>query len=195
MGRIFNVQDTAIVEGSGPIVDRTRELLGPSDRAMLLPRAAKSYARSVTSRRDVSASRDPEQGTESLSRSDGRFRSDHRRHRLADSLEETSSPRFAKKQRLTLNLSPDFAGEGSFSRSVLPADLNGLNDLNLNSSLRFPPLSALSSLFNLRANAKSNNLLSRRVAPIDALQQRRHDGFCKSSLRIPSGVSAGLTRS
>lgn len=38
MGRIFNVQDTAIVEGSGPIVDRTREFLGPSDRAIILAR-------------------------------------------------------------------------------------------------------------------------------------------------------------
>jgi phthalate 4,5-dioxygenase len=38
MGRIFNVQDTAIVEGSGFIVDRTREFLGPSDRAIILAR-------------------------------------------------------------------------------------------------------------------------------------------------------------
>jgi phenylpropionate dioxygenase-like ring-hydroxylating dioxygenase large terminal subunit len=38
MGRIFNVQDTAIVEGSGPIVDRTREFLGPSDRAIIAAR-------------------------------------------------------------------------------------------------------------------------------------------------------------
>lgn len=38
MGRIFNVQDTAIVEGSGQIVDRTREFLGPSDRAIILAR-------------------------------------------------------------------------------------------------------------------------------------------------------------
>jgi len=38
MGRIFNVQDTAIVEGSGPIVDRTQEFLGPSDRAIILAR-------------------------------------------------------------------------------------------------------------------------------------------------------------
>jgi phenylpropionate dioxygenase-like ring-hydroxylating dioxygenase large terminal subunit len=38
MGRIFNVQDTAIVEGSGSIVDRTREFLGPSDRAIILAR-------------------------------------------------------------------------------------------------------------------------------------------------------------
>jgi len=38
MGRIFNVKDTAIVEGSGPIVDRTREFLGPSDRAIILAR-------------------------------------------------------------------------------------------------------------------------------------------------------------
>ena len=38
MGRIFNVQDTAIVEGSGPIIDRTREFLGPSDRAIIAAR-------------------------------------------------------------------------------------------------------------------------------------------------------------
>ncbi len=38
MGRIFNVQDTAIVEGSGPIVDRTKEFLGPSDRAIIAAR-------------------------------------------------------------------------------------------------------------------------------------------------------------
>ena len=38
MGRIFNVQDTAIVEGSGPIVDRTQEFLGPSDRAIIAAR-------------------------------------------------------------------------------------------------------------------------------------------------------------
>jgi hypothetical protein len=38
MGRIFNVQDTAIVEASGSIVDRTREFLGPSDRAIILAR-------------------------------------------------------------------------------------------------------------------------------------------------------------
>lgn len=38
MGRIFNVQDTAIVEGSGAIVDRTKEFLGPSDRAIIAAR-------------------------------------------------------------------------------------------------------------------------------------------------------------
>ena len=38
MGRIFNVQDTAIVEASGPIIDRTREFLGPSDRAIITAR-------------------------------------------------------------------------------------------------------------------------------------------------------------
>jgi len=38
MGRIFNVQDTAIVEGSGSIVDRTREFLGPSDKAIITAR-------------------------------------------------------------------------------------------------------------------------------------------------------------
>ena len=38
MGRIFNVQDTAIVEASGPIIDRTREFLGPSDRAIIAAR-------------------------------------------------------------------------------------------------------------------------------------------------------------
>ncbi|MGB7949192.1 MAG: Rieske 2Fe-2S domain-containing protein [Candidatus Binatia bacterium] len=38
MGRIFNVQDTAIVEGSGSIVDRTKEFLGPSDKAIIAAR-------------------------------------------------------------------------------------------------------------------------------------------------------------
>ena len=38
MGRIFNVQDVAIVEGSGEIVDRTKEFLGPSDRALIAAR-------------------------------------------------------------------------------------------------------------------------------------------------------------
>jgi len=38
MGRIFNVQDTAIVEGCGPVVDRTQEFLGPSDRAIIMAR-------------------------------------------------------------------------------------------------------------------------------------------------------------
>jgi phthalate 4,5-dioxygenase oxygenase subunit len=38
MGRIFNVQDSAIVEGSGPIVDRTQEFLGSSDRAIIAAR-------------------------------------------------------------------------------------------------------------------------------------------------------------
>ena len=38
MGRIFNVQDTAVVEGSGPIVDRTQEFLGPCDRAIIMAR-------------------------------------------------------------------------------------------------------------------------------------------------------------
>ena len=38
MGRIFNVQDTAIVEGSGAIVDRTKEFLGSSDRAIIAAR-------------------------------------------------------------------------------------------------------------------------------------------------------------
>lgn len=35
VGRIFNVQDTAIVEGRGPIVDRSQEFLGSSDRAII----------------------------------------------------------------------------------------------------------------------------------------------------------------
>ena len=35
MGRIFNVQDVAVVEGCGPIFDRTKEYLGSSDRALV----------------------------------------------------------------------------------------------------------------------------------------------------------------
>jgi hypothetical protein len=54
MGRIFNVQDTAIVEGSGPIVDRTREFLGPSDRAIIAAR--RQVLRAI---RDVEAGREP----------------------------------------------------------------------------------------------------------------------------------------
>jgi hypothetical protein len=38
MGRIFNVQDVAIVEGCGEIVDRSKEFLGPSDRAIIVAR-------------------------------------------------------------------------------------------------------------------------------------------------------------
>jgi phthalate 4,5-dioxygenase len=38
MGRIFNVQNTAIVEGAGAIVDRSREFLGPSDKALIMAR-------------------------------------------------------------------------------------------------------------------------------------------------------------
>ena len=38
MGRIFNVQDTAIVEGCGAIVDRSQEFLGASDRAIIAAR-------------------------------------------------------------------------------------------------------------------------------------------------------------
>jgi phenylpropionate dioxygenase-like ring-hydroxylating dioxygenase large terminal subunit len=53
MGRIFNVQDTAIVEGSGPIVDRTKEFLGPSDRAIIAAR--RQLLRAI---RDVEAGRE-----------------------------------------------------------------------------------------------------------------------------------------
>jgi hypothetical protein len=53
MGRIFNVQDTAIVEGSGPIVDRTKELLGPCDRAIIAAR--RQLLRAI---RDVEAGRE-----------------------------------------------------------------------------------------------------------------------------------------
>ncbi len=44
MGRIFNVQDTAIVEGSGPIVDRTRWSSSALATERSSPRAVKSYA-------------------------------------------------------------------------------------------------------------------------------------------------------
>src|SRR6185295_7629467 len=53
MGRIFNVQDTAIVEGSGAIVDRSREFLGPSDRAIIAAR--RQVLRAI---RDVEAGRE-----------------------------------------------------------------------------------------------------------------------------------------
>lgn len=53
MGRIFNVQDTAIVEGCGPIVDRSREFLGSSDRAIIAAR--RQMLRAV---RDVQAGND-----------------------------------------------------------------------------------------------------------------------------------------
>ena len=35
MGRIFNVQETAIVEGCGEIADRSQEFLGSSDKAII----------------------------------------------------------------------------------------------------------------------------------------------------------------
>ncbi len=53
MGRIFNVQDVAIVEGSGEIVDRTMEFLGPSDRALIVAR--RQVLRAI---RDLQAGRD-----------------------------------------------------------------------------------------------------------------------------------------
>jgi nitrite reductase/ring-hydroxylating ferredoxin subunit len=53
MGRIFNVQDVAIVEGSGEIVDRTKEFLGPSDRALIVAR--RQVLRAI---RDLQAGRD-----------------------------------------------------------------------------------------------------------------------------------------
>lgn len=54
MGRIFNVQDTAIVEGSGAIVDRTKEFLGPSDRAIIAAR--RQLLRAI---RDLESGREP----------------------------------------------------------------------------------------------------------------------------------------
>ncbi len=53
MGRIFNVQDSAIVEGSGPIADRTQEFLGSSDRAIIAVR--RQVLRAI---RDVQAGRE-----------------------------------------------------------------------------------------------------------------------------------------
>jgi hypothetical protein len=53
MGRIFNVQDTAVVEGSGAIVDRTQEFLGPCDRAIIVAR--RQVLRAI---RDVQAGRE-----------------------------------------------------------------------------------------------------------------------------------------
>jgi phthalate 4,5-dioxygenase oxygenase subunit len=54
MGRIFNVQDTAIVEGCGPIADRTQEFLGPSDKAIIAAR--RMVLRAI---RDLDAGREP----------------------------------------------------------------------------------------------------------------------------------------
>ncbi|HTN71266.1 MAG TPA: aromatic ring-hydroxylating dioxygenase subunit alpha, partial [Methylomirabilota bacterium] len=54
MGRIFNVQDTAIVEGCGPIADRTQEFLGPSDKAIIAAR--RMVLRAI---REVAAGREP----------------------------------------------------------------------------------------------------------------------------------------
>jgi hypothetical protein len=54
MGRIFNVQDTAIVEGCGPIVDRTQEFLGPADKAIIAAR--RMVLRGI---RDLDAGREP----------------------------------------------------------------------------------------------------------------------------------------
>ena len=88
MGRIFNVQDSAIVEGSGPIVDRTREFLGPSDRAIIAAR--RQLLRAI---RDVEAGREAphvirSKEQNSFPASDGRIGSDHERDGLADSLEK-----------------------------------------------------------------------------------------------------------
>ena len=54
MGRIFNVQDTAIVEGCGPIADRTQEFLGPADKAIIAAR--RMVLRAI---RDLDAGREP----------------------------------------------------------------------------------------------------------------------------------------
>ena len=53
MGRIFNVHDVAIVEGSGEIVDRSKEFLGPSDKAIIVAR--RQLLRAI---RDVDAGRE-----------------------------------------------------------------------------------------------------------------------------------------
>jgi hypothetical protein len=53
MGRIFNVQDVAIVEGCGEIVDRSKEFLGPSDKAIIAAR--RQLLRAI---RDVEAGRE-----------------------------------------------------------------------------------------------------------------------------------------
>ena len=53
MGRIFNVQDTAIVEGSGAIVDRTKEFLGPRHPAIIAAR--RQVLRAI---REVAAGKD-----------------------------------------------------------------------------------------------------------------------------------------
>ena len=44
MGRIFNIQDVAILEGSGTIVDRTKEHLGSGDKALITCRRLVSKA-------------------------------------------------------------------------------------------------------------------------------------------------------
>ncbi len=53
MGRIFNVHDVAIVEGCGEIVDRSKEFLGPSDKAIIVAR--RQLLRAI---RDVDAGRE-----------------------------------------------------------------------------------------------------------------------------------------
>jgi hypothetical protein len=54
MGRIFNVQDVAIVEGSGAILDRTKEYLGSSDKALIACR--KLFFKAL---RDLQAGKEP----------------------------------------------------------------------------------------------------------------------------------------
>jgi phthalate 4,5-dioxygenase oxygenase subunit len=54
MGRIFNVQDSAIVEGCGPVVDRTQEFLGSSDKAIIAAR--RLFLKAI---QDVQAGREP----------------------------------------------------------------------------------------------------------------------------------------
>ena len=88
MGRIFNVQDTAIVEGSGPIVDRTKEFLGPSDKAIIAARRMVLRAIREVSRRRRAAPCRPYHGSKPLSASDGGFGSDLKRYGLAEPLEK-----------------------------------------------------------------------------------------------------------
>jgi hypothetical protein len=54
MGRIFNTQDVAIVEGSGAILDRTQEYLGSSDKAIITCRRI-----ALKAIRDVQSGKEP----------------------------------------------------------------------------------------------------------------------------------------
>ena len=83
MGRIFNVHDIAVVEGCGPIVDRTKEFLGPQRQRhhrRAPPAACERFATSKPAAKAPNVVR--EHRRQSFPATHGGLRSP-RRHRLA----------------------------------------------------------------------------------------------------------------